>query len=56
MIDTNIIPPLVQFLQIVELDIKKEAAWAISNATSAGTHDQIKYVFNEYIRSTQAYC
>ena len=55
-IDTNIIPPLLQLLQTAEFDIKKEAAWAISNVTSAGTHDQIKYVFNEYIRSTQAYC
>jgi importin subunit alpha-6/7 len=27
-----------------EFDIKKEAAWALSNATSGGTHDQIKYL------------
>ena len=39
MIDANIIPPLVQLLQIVEFDIKKEVAWAISNATSSGTHE-----------------
>ncbi len=43
-IDANIIPPLVSLLATAEFDIKKEAAWAISNATSGGTHEQIKYV------------
>jgi hypothetical protein len=28
--------------QTAEFDIKKEAAWAISNATSGGTAEQIK--------------
>jgi importin subunit alpha-1 len=46
-IDANIIPPLVQLLATAEFDIKKEAAWAISNATSGGTHDQIKYLVNQ---------
>lgn len=41
-IDANIIPPLVALLGNAEFDIKKEAAWAISNATSGGTPDQIK--------------
>lgn len=45
MINANIIAPLVHLLQTAEFDIKKEAAWAISNATSGGTHDQIKYAF-----------
>ena len=31
-------------LLYAEFDIKKEAAWALSNATSGGTHDQIKYL------------
>lgn len=44
-IEAGIIPPLIQLLQIAEFEIKKEAAWAISNATSGGTHDQIKYFF-----------
>lgn len=44
MIEANIIGPLVNLLQNAEFDIKKEAAWAISNATSGGTHEQIKYV------------
>lgn len=41
-IEANIMGPLVQLLQNAEFDVKKEAAWAISNATSGGTHDQIK--------------
>ncbi|KAF3573295.1 hypothetical protein F2Q69_00060523, partial [Brassica cretica] len=30
-----------------EFDIKKEAAWAISNATSGGSHEQIQYLVNQ---------
>ncbi|KAF2304748.1 hypothetical protein GH714_037816 [Hevea brasiliensis] len=40
-IEAGIIAPLVQLLQNAEFEIKKEAAWAISNATSGGTHEQI---------------
>ena len=43
MIESGIISPLVYLLQNAEFDIKKEAAWAISNATSGGSPDQIKY-------------
>lgn len=43
MVEANIIGPLVNLLQNAEFDIKKEAAWAISNATSGGAHEQIKY-------------
>lgn len=42
-IEAGIIAPLVHLLQNAEFDIKKEAAWAISNATSGGSPDQIKY-------------
>ena len=42
-IEANLIAPLVNLLQNAEFDIKKEAAWAISNATSGGSHEQIKY-------------
>lgn len=42
-IEAGIISPLVALLQSAEFEIKKEAAWAISNATSGGTNDQIKY-------------
>jgi importin subunit alpha-6/7 len=48
-IEANIFGPLVSLLQNAEFDIKKEAAWAISNATSGGSHEQIKYercIFN----------
>lgn len=41
-IQADIIAPLVHLLQTAEFDIKKESAWAISNATSGGTHEQIK--------------
>ena len=36
------IPPLIDLLQNAEFDIKKEAAWAISNATSGGSAEQIR--------------
>lgn len=42
-IDAGLFAPLVNLLQTAEFDIKKEAAWAISNATSGGTNEQIKY-------------
>ena len=44
-IEANIIGPLVHLLQNAEFEIKKESAWAISNATSGGSHDQIKYAY-----------
>ncbi|KZV46011.1 hypothetical protein F511_16173 [Dorcoceras hygrometricum] len=46
-IDAGLISPLVNLLQNAEFEIKKEAAWAISNATSGGTSDQIKYLVNQ---------
>ncbi|KHG14170.1 Importin subunit alpha-1 -like protein [Gossypium arboreum] len=46
-INAGIIGPLVSLLQNAEFDIKKEAAWAISNATSGGTHEQIKYLVSQ---------
>ena len=45
-LEAGIIGPLVQLLQNAEFEIKKEAAWAISNATSGGSHEQIKYLFS----------
>lgn len=45
-IEASIIAPLVNLLQNAEFDIRKEAAWAISNATSGGSHEQIKYETN----------
>ncbi|KAB1206123.1 Importin subunit alpha-1b [Morella rubra] len=46
-IEASIIAPLVNLLQNAEFDIRKEAAWAISNATSGGSHEQIKYLVNQ---------
>lgn len=46
MIGAGIFLPLVHLLQTAEFDIKKEAAWAISNATSGGSHEQIQYVIS----------
>lgn len=43
----NIFPPLIQLLSTAEFDIRKEAAWAISNATSGGSPDQIKYLVSQ---------
>jgi importin subunit alpha-6/7 len=43
-INAGIIGPLLQLLQTAEFDIK-EAVWAVSNATSGGSPEQIKYVF-----------
>jgi len=46
-IDANIIPPLVAILRNSDFDIQKEAAWAISNATSGGKDDQIRYLVSQ---------
>lgn len=44
MIDANIIPHLVSILKTSVFDIQKEAAWAISNATSGGEDEQIRFL------------
>ena len=43
MINANIFPPLISLLANAEFDVKKEAAWAVSNASSRGSDEQIKY-------------
>lgn len=47
--DANIIPSLVDILRNAEFDIKKEAAWAISNATCGGSEDQIRYLVQQAV-------
>lgn len=37
----NIVPRLIKLLRSDQWDIQKEAAWAISNATSGGTKEQV---------------
>jgi importin subunit alpha-6/7 len=41
-IEAGLIAPLVNLLQNAEFDIKKEAAQALTNVTSGGTHEHIK--------------
>ena len=41
-IDANIIPSLVDILGKAEFKTRKEAAWAITNATSGGSPEQIR--------------
>nr|XP_023991921.1 importin subunit alpha-6-like [Salvelinus alpinus] len=43
-IDANIFPVLIEILQKAEFRTRKEAAWAITNATSGGTPEQIRYL------------
>ena len=43
MIDANIFPMLIDILGKAEFKTRKEAAWAITNATSGGTPEQIRY-------------
>lgn len=46
MIDANIFPVLINILGHAEFKTRKEAAWAITNATSGGTAEQIQYLVN----------
>jgi len=46
-IENNLFPLLVKILQVEEFDVKKEAAWAVSNATSGGSKEQIRYLVQE---------
>lgn len=43
-IDANIFPVLIEILQKAEFRTRKEAAWAITNATSGGTPAQIRCI------------
>ncbi|MBA0687482.1 hypothetical protein Goari_015014 [Gossypium aridum] len=46
-IEADIIAPLVHLLQNAEMDIRKQAGKAISNAASGGTHDQIRFLVSQ---------
>ena len=37
----------MQLLAMADFDVKKEAAWAISNATSGGTPEQIRFLVSQ---------
>jgi importin subunit alpha-6/7 len=43
-IESGCIVPIVHLLTHGEIEIKREAAWAISNATSAGELSQIQHL------------
>lgn len=43
-IDANIFPTLIEILGKAEFKTRKEAAWSITNATSGGTPEQIRYL------------
>lgn len=40
--DADLLPPLITILQVAEFRTRKEAAWAITNATSGGSAEQIR--------------
>ncbi|CAE7617116.1 IMPA1 [Symbiodinium microadriaticum] len=46
-INADVFPKLIELLQNAEFDIQKEAAWAVSNATSGGTAQQIIYIVQQ---------
>lgn len=52
-IDANIFPVLIDILQKAEFRTRKEAAWAITNATSGGTPEQIRLDWNKIKKSIQ---
>lgn len=45
-IDANIFPVLIDILGKAEFKTRKEAAWAITNATSGGSPEQIQFLVN----------
>merc|ERR1712187_65349 len=42
--ECGLFPPLLHLLGNGDFDIKKEAMWAVSNATSGGSHEQIDHL------------
>lgn len=51
-IDANIFSVLIEILQKAEFRTRKEAAWAITNATSGGTPEQIRFFTHLIIINT----
>ncbi len=41
MIEADLVPPLIDTLCHGEFNVQKEAAYAVSNATSTGTKEQV---------------
>ena len=47
MIDANIIPALIDVMGKAEFKTRKEAVWAIANAASGGSPEQIQFLVNQ---------
>lgn len=47
MLDENIFPALIHIMATAEFKTRKEAAWAITNATSGGTQEQIQHLVEQ---------
>ncbi|RCV25367.1 hypothetical protein SETIT_5G160800v2 [Setaria italica] len=46
-INGNMVGPLVHLMHTAEFGVRYEAAWAIANAASGGTHDQKRYLVSQ---------
>jgi len=46
-IDANIIPALIDIMGRAEFKTRKEAAWAITNAVSGGSAEQIRFLVDQ---------
>ena len=46
-IDTNIFPSLIEIMGKAEFKTRKEAAWAITNAASGGSSEQIRFLVDQ---------
>lgn len=43
--DTGIVSPLAECVASDELSVRKEACWALTNGISAGTDEQVRYIY-----------
>ncbi len=47
MIDSSIVPTLIQLMKTGDADIRKEACWALSNATAGSSPEQMGYLVQQ---------
>lgn len=48
-IDSGLVPPLINALAHGEFKTQKEAAWAVSNFTVGGTNEQVKLLVKSLV-------